>query len=136
MKAQNPRSRTAIQHYQVDERTEKTLGRVLQIGVLSAGIIVFGAGIAYLVHHGGDAASFKNFQVQPQSLRSPLGIFRALTELRASSFIQLGLLVLIATPIVRVVLSAYSFARLRDFLYVLVTLIVLTVLAFGLISSR
>ncbi len=121
---------------EIDERTEQTLGRVLQVGVLVAGTVVLGAGIAFLVAHAGDTASFGVFQGQPSALRSPAAIIAGLGGLRATSFIQLGLLVLIATPVLRVVLSVYSFARLRDSLYVLVTLIVLGVLAFGLISGR
>jgi uncharacterized membrane protein len=70
------------------------------------------------------------------SLRSPVGILRGLVNFRGSGFIQLGLLVLIATPVLRVVVSVYSFARMRDTLYVVVTLIVFGVLAFGLISGR
>jgi uncharacterized membrane protein len=50
-------------------------------------------------------------------------------------WIQLGLLLLIATPVARVAFSVYAFARQRDFLYVGVTLIVLTVLLFGLFSQ-
>lgn len=44
---------------------------------------------------------------------------------------QLGLLVLIATPIARVIFSAIAFLRQRDFLYVLITLIVLSVLLYS-----
>ncbi len=50
------------------------------------------------------------------------------------AFIMLGLLVLIATPIVRVMLSAALFAVERDTFYVAVTLIVLSVLAWSLLG--
>ena len=52
---------------------------------------------------------------------------------RGRGIIQLGLLLLIATPIARVVFSVYAFARQRDRTYVLVTLVVLAVLLYSLI---
>ena len=47
--------------------------------------------------------------------------------------VQLGLLLLIATPIARVVLAAVGFAFERDRMYVVVSLIVLAVLLFSLL---
>ena len=120
----------------IDEQTERTLGRVLQTGVLAAGAIVLVAGAVFVARQGGDPASFGVFEGQPSSLSGPVAIISNLGSPNASTFIQLGLLVLIATPIARVVLSVYSFARLRDLMYVAFTMIVLAVLAFGLVSGQ
>jgi uncharacterized membrane protein len=46
--------------------------------------------------------------------------------------IQLGLLVLLATPVARVVASVILFAAEKDMMYVAITLIVLTVLLFSI----
>jgi uncharacterized membrane protein len=48
---------------------------------------------------------------------------------------QLGLLLLVATPIARVVFSAFGFWRERDYRYVFITLIVLGVLLYSLLKS-
>jgi uncharacterized membrane protein len=48
---------------------------------------------------------------------------------------QLGLLLLIATPIARVMFSAVAFAMERDRMYVGFTLIVLAVLLYSLFGS-
>jgi uncharacterized membrane protein len=48
---------------------------------------------------------------------------------------QLGLLLLIATPIVRVAFSAVAFALEGDKMYVLFTLLVLAVLLYSLFGS-
>jgi uncharacterized membrane protein len=48
---------------------------------------------------------------------------------------QLGLLLLIATPIVRVIFSVFAFAIEGDRMYVLFTLIVLAVLLYSLFGS-
>jgi uncharacterized membrane protein len=50
--------------------------------------------------------------------------------------IQLGLLLLIATPVARVAFSAAAFAMQRDRLYVVVALIVLAVLMYSLMGGR
>ena len=50
--------------------------------------------------------------------------------------IQLGLLVLIATPIARVAFSLVAFALQRDRIYVIVTLIVLAVLLYSLTGGH
>ena len=49
---------------------------------------------------------------------------------------QLGILVLIATPVFRVLLSAFAFWMQRDWIYVAITLVVLAVLAFSLLSGH
>jgi uncharacterized membrane protein len=54
---------------------------------------------------------------------------------RGRSLIQLGLLLLIATPIARVVFSIVGFAIERDRMYVAFTLIVLAVLLYSLLGS-
>ena len=54
--------------------------------------------------------------------------------LNSLGIIQLGLLVLIATPIVRVILSVVAFVLERDLLYVVVTSIVLGVLLYSFLA--
>lgn len=120
----------------IDERTEMTLGTVLRVGVVAAGAIVLVGGIAYLVRHGGQDVSFKIFRGVAPDLRSPAGIFSGIFGFHASAVIQFGLLVLIATPVLRVLFSVVAFARKRDRLYVTVTLVVLGILALGLWGGR
>jgi uncharacterized membrane protein len=50
--------------------------------------------------------------------------------------IQLGLLLLIATPVARVAFSVAAFAMQRDRLYVVVALIVLAVLMYSLTGGH
>ena len=49
---------------------------------------------------------------------------------------QLAIVLLLATPLMRVVLSAVSFAIQRDALYVVVTLMVFSVLLFSLLGPH
>ena len=57
-------------------------------------------------------------------------------QLEARAVIQLGLGLLIATPVARVVFSLFAFIRQRDAMYVVITSIALTVLLLGLFSAR
>ncbi len=50
--------------------------------------------------------------------------------------IQLGILLLIATPVVRVVFCVVGFARQRDRLYVAVRTLVLAILIYSLMSGN
>ncbi len=49
--------------------------------------------------------------------------------------IQLGLLLLVATPVARVIFSVAAFALQQDWIYVVITLIVLAVLGFSLLGG-
>jgi uncharacterized membrane protein len=115
-----------------DERFERLLGNLLRVGVLTAAAIVVVGGGVYLIRHGGDTADYTKFSDQPSPLNSPRGIVATVKESRGRAIIQLGVLVLIATPVARVLFSVAGFARERDWTYVLLTLIVFAVLLYSL----
>ena len=115
-----------------DEDVDRVLGRVLQIGVsLSAAIVLCGA-VIYLAKRVDLAPDYRVFRGQPIDLRTVSGIFADARAWSGRGLIQLGLLVLIATPIARVLFSVIGFVRQRDWLYVGITVIVLALLAFSL----
>jgi uncharacterized membrane protein len=111
------------------------LSLVLRAGVLlSAALVAFG-GIIFLTEHGFDHPDYTVFRGEPEALRSLRGILREALRLDAGGIIQAGLLLLIATPVARVVFSVAGFARQRDWLYVGITLIVLTLLGYSMIAG-
>jgi uncharacterized membrane protein len=116
-----------------DERVEQLEGRLLQAGVLLAAAVVIVGGVAVLVAHGRSAPAFGEFLGTAPGLRSVLGIVRGALALDAPAIVQLGLVLLIATPVARVALTLVTFALQRDRLYVVITTIVLAVLAYGLL---
>jgi uncharacterized membrane protein len=111
------------------------LGRLLQVGVILAAVVVLGGGIIYLSKHGGEPVEFKVFRGEPIGLRRADEILRGGLSLQGRAIIQFGLLLLIATPIARVLLSVFTFIRQRDFTYVVITLIVLGLLLFSLLGG-
>lgn len=118
-----------------DDRVERIMGRLLQAGVAAAAAVVLVGGILYLARHGHEPADGRVFHGEPAVYRTPAGILQETLALRGRGIILLGLLLLIATPVARVIFSAFAFARQRDFTYVAFTLIVLAVLLYGFFSS-
>jgi uncharacterized membrane protein len=113
---------------------EIVLGRLLRLGVLFAAAIVAAGGVFLLISRGSWIPDFTAFHDVQSPLRSVPGILREAFSLRADGVVQTGLLVLIATPVLRVVFSLFGFVGQRDWLYVALTLVVLSVLAVGLVG--
>ena len=101
-----------------DKQLQSMIGIVLRTGVLSAAIVVAASGTLYLARHHADAPRFARFTTESADLRTLSGILRSSAQLHSEAMIQLGLLLLIATPIVRVALAAVGFYFERDYLYV------------------
>ena len=115
-----------------DEAVEQLLGNLLRAGVLIAAAVVLLGGIFFVLHNGSQPAGHHVFQGEPAELRSVTGILVAAWHLEARAVVQLGLLLLIATPVARVAFSLVAFLLQRDRLYVLITAIVLGLLLFSL----
>jgi uncharacterized membrane protein len=115
-----------------DQEAELVISRLLRAGVRAAGAFVLAGGGVYLARHGGDKPHFGVFRGEPTDLRTVHGIVNDAMSLRGSGLIQLGLVLLIATPVARVAVSLLAFARQRDWTYVAVTTIVLLLLVASL----
>jgi uncharacterized membrane protein len=118
-----------------DRRFEVMIGRLLRFGVVFAAMWVLAGGIHYLLQSHGVKPDYKVFHGEPADLRYVREIIPGALELNARGFIQLGILLLIATPVARVAFSVIGFALEQDWLYVGITLIVLALLAYSLSSS-
>jgi len=118
-----------------DERRSRSVGSLLRAGVMLAAAVVAAGAIPYLVAHGLDRPDYSVFRGEPKILRSATGIVRDALSGDSRGILQLGILILIATPVARVVLLLADFVRDRDRLYVVVTAVVLCVLAYSLLGS-
>ena len=119
----------------MDQRLEIIIGHTLRIGVMTAAAMVLIGGVLYLVQHGSTAPDYHAFQTASTPAHDLSGIVRNIRSLQSYGIIQLGLLVLIATPILRVVVSVIAFALERDVLYIVATLTVLAVLLYSLLGK-
>ena len=115
-----------------DEQVEQIVGNLLRVGVLlSATIVIFG-GVVYLIRNGTDPPEYGVFRGEPSDLRSLGGIISDILSFRGRGIIQLGLLLLVFTPILRVAFAAFAFAQEQDYIYLAVAIVVLTVLVYGI----
>jgi uncharacterized membrane protein len=114
---------------------EQVISKLLRAGVATSALVVLMGGALFLVRHGQETPELGTFHGEPAELRTLGGVMRAVLDLEARGLIQLGLGLLVATPVARVVFSLWAFLRQRDVLYATVSSIVLAVLLLGLFSS-
>jgi uncharacterized membrane protein len=115
---------------------EQAMGRMLQIGVTVAALVVLAGGILYLRQFGESKPDYQHFQGAPAALETVSGIVAGAMRLNAQSVIGFGILLLIATPICRVVFGVVGFAALRDRLYTVVSVVVLVILLYSFVAKR
>ena len=115
-----------------DDDVDQLLGNLLRIGVIVATIVGVIGGALYIAHHGLERVDLRVFRGEPVELRHVGSIARGALTLRADAIIQLGLVLLIATPVARVAMSLVAFVLQRDRVYIVVTSIVLALLLFSL----
>jgi uncharacterized membrane protein len=114
---------------------ETWIGRLLRVGVILAAAVVLTGGVLHLVKYGIEQPMYRIYSGEPAELRYVSNIFHDAVTLHSRGIIQLGLLILIATPVARVAFSVVAFATEKDWLYVTITLIVLGVLIYSLSSA-
>jgi len=117
-----------------DKEMEIEIGQMLRIGVSLSALVVFAGGILYLRSATG-APDYAHFHATAEHLRTIAGVLHGVARFDAASMIQLGILLLIATPVVRVILCVVGFARQRDRLYVGVSALVLAILTYSLLAG-
>jgi uncharacterized membrane protein len=111
---------------------DQIMAVLLRTGVLLAAALVFTGGMIFLVHHPQPTTNYRVFAGEPEELRTVSGILREAGKFHGRGLIQLGLLLLITTPVARVLFSVFAFLYERDWTYVAVTILVLSLLAYSL----
>jgi uncharacterized membrane protein len=121
---------------ETDRDLAGALGALLRIGVTASAVVLLVGGALHLARHGLEPVPDRRvFRPEPPEFSHPAPILRASLGGSGRAMIQLGLLLLIATPVLRVAFSVYGFARQRDRAYVVMTLVVLAVLLLGLLGG-
>jgi uncharacterized membrane protein len=120
-------------HAPAEARVEQMVGNLLRIGVLIAAAVALLGGIAFMIHHGSMTPDHTVFRGQPAMLSSLTGVIAGAIALQPAAIVQLGIVLLIATPVARVLLTLIAFAVQRDWMYVLISAIVLALLGYSLI---
>src|SRR5580704_1722250 len=111
-----------------DKDLELIIGQLLRYGVLLSSLVVAAGGIVYFIRHGYQQPAFDTFRGEPDKMRKPLEMLKAIRHGEGRPLIAFGLLLLILTPIARIVFSIFGYLLEKDYLYVLITLFVLGVI--------
>ena len=119
-----------------DRDLQKIIGTLLRIGVVSASIIAFIGGVIYLSVHGMESMpDYSKFHSEPAIYTTFSGIINGAFSFNARGIMQLGVVVLIMTPIMRIICSLFSFAIEKDRMYVVITFVVLCVILFSMFAG-
>lgn len=111
-----------------DTDLEIVIGQLLRYGVLISSIVVAAGGVVYLYRHGTGHPLYGQFKGEPSKMRELRPLWQAVLRGEGRPLIQLGLLILVATPIARILFSVFGYLLEKDYLYVVITLVVLGVI--------
>jgi uncharacterized membrane protein len=116
---------------EADLKMEIAISRMLRAGVSVAAVVVLVGWTLYLWQVHGVEPNYRNFHGVPSPADRLTPVFEGIRHLDSRSIIRLGMLLLIATPIMRVAYCIYSFATQKDKIYVVISSVVLTVLLYS-----
>ena len=115
------------------------MGKLLRSGVILSSIVTLVGGIVYLVQYHGHIPDYspipsrEEFPGTAEYLRHLTTIMDGIVAFDGASIIQLGVIILIATPILRVAFSVFTFLLEKDYLYVFITLVVLGIIVANMV---
>ncbi|MFD3259903.1 DUF1634 domain-containing protein [Paenibacillus lentus] len=100
---------------------EIAISKMLRIGIVLAGLVIVTGLVLFLVT-GDSGYPGDTF---PTSLPD---IFQGLIQLKSVAIIEVGLILLILTPVFRVFVSMFAFIHEKDYRFVLISIFVLIIL--------
>lgn len=119
---------------------ELIISTILRAGVFTSfAVIIFGTVISFARHPDYVSSKQELARLTRPGAAFPHHIEQVVTELRdlrGRAIVALGLLLLIATPVIRVAVSVFAFIYQRDRVFVFVTLTVLCLLILSFVLGR
>lgn len=119
-----------------DQRLEVIISVLLRTGVIIAALVVLLGGVCFLSKHGDEQPEYHVFHGAPEIYRTISGVVHNVGRSDCQAVIQLGLLLLIFTPVARVAFSLAGFALEHDRTYMVLTSIVLAILIYSLAAPH
>jgi uncharacterized membrane protein len=119
-----------------DKDMQAIIGWILRIGVILSMAVVFIGGILFIYNHGHSIPDYSVFKGVPNFIDNTGGIVNGVINFKGQAIIMLGIMLLIATPILRVAFAAIGFLIEKDYLYTTISLIVLLIITASMISGQ
>lgn len=122
------------------ETMNEVVGNVLRFGVLTSAAVIL-IGTVLLVAASGSSGISSSLTYNPNQIPhgtfdvSLSGLANGLVGFQPYSLIELGVIILLATPVSRVLISVFLFAAEGDRLYVYITAVVLALLLFSILAT-
>ena len=108
---------------------QNIIGNLLRYGVWTALSVAAIGGIVYLLHHGQEIEDYSVFQENDKNIFEVIAsIYDGVVQGKGVSIIFFGIILLFLTPVFRVLLSLFSFLIEKDYLYVVITTIVIGII--------
>jgi uncharacterized membrane protein len=119
-----------------DQKLEVAMGNMLRVGVTVAALVVLAGGILYLLQAGPSTPDYSHFRGAPAAYEHIVPIVTGAFQLDSKSLIEFGILLLIATPVCRVIFGVIGFSAEKDLFYAGVSTVVLAVLLLSFLTKR
>lgn len=116
------------------DKLQVLIGNLLRIGVYTSIAIAAFGGIIFLLHHGGQVTDYTTFKGIPYYAQ-PANVAGSILNLKGGAIIQAGIILLIATPVLRLIFAAVGFVIEKDYLYTFITLLVIGIITFSMLSG-
>ena len=94
-----------------EQKLESLIANLLRAGVVISAFVVLSGAVMYLGFHPWARVDYHTFHGEPDELKTVHGVIRHAFSGNARGIMQLGLLLLIATPIARRTASTRPMAR-------------------------
>ncbi|WP_083572250.1 DUF1634 domain-containing protein [Flavobacterium johnsoniae] len=119
-----------MQHEKFGEKDFQTIiGNLLRYGVWISLSVAFIGGIVYLMHHGNEIEDYSVFKENDRNIFEVIStVYNGAVQGNGAYLIFVGIILLFLTPVFRVLLSLFSFMLEKDYLYVVITLIVILII--------
>ncbi len=119
-----------VQEEKFGEKDFQTIiGNLLRYGVWISLSVAFIGGIVYLMNHGSQIEDYSVFKENDRNIFEVIAaIYQGAIQGDGASLIFTGIILLFLTPVLRVLLSLFSFLLEKDYLYVGITLIVILII--------
>ncbi len=112
---------------------QKLIGNLLRYGVWLSLAVALSGGIIYLTGHAQETVHYGTFTENDRSIFEVVAdVLSGVSRADGISVIFLGVLLLFLTPVLRMVLSLFSFIKEKDGKYIFITLLVMGIIGMSI----